>query len=221
MKQTKKAVVLIVLFSIAGIATAHQPIMDMAPRWNDGYGIQLRTEYANSETTHWLEGVYTFQPAVRMTLKVPYANGDVGDAILAVPLKRYTNKNAFTANWGITPSVRMPTGGGSQWDAGLSISYSSETPDVYQLYDVFRLGDTTGLDVNVGLVFASGRGSSWFALWDVTARDTPTGQYVLTGPVAVYFKDNVVFRAEYKFEAYDDDSNWNGDFINVGVGLVY
>lgn len=202
-------------------AQAHQPIMDMAPRWNNGYGIQTRVEHANSETTAWLEGVYTFKPSVRMTLKIPTVDGEVGDAILAVPLKRYANKGGFTSNWGFTPSVRMPTGGGSDWDAGLSVSYSSETRDFYQLYDLYALGDGRGLDINIGAVHANGKGSSWFTLWDVSAFDSDSGQRILTGPVVVYFKRNLVMRAEYKFAAYDNDEDWKGDYFSFGIGIVY
>ena len=128
----------VVLFiTLVSNAYAHQPVMDMAPRWNNGYGVQTRVEHANSETTTWLEGVYTFKPSLRMTLKVPHSNGKTGDAILAMPIKRYKNAGAFTSNWGLTPSVRMPTGGGSKWDAGLSLSYSSESRKVYTLYDLY------------------------------------------------------------------------------------
>ena len=206
---------------ISNLALAHQPVMDMAPRWNGGYGFQTRAEHANSETTTWVEGVYTFKPAVRMTLKVPYSDGSVGDAIFAVPLKRYTNRGGFTANWGLTPSVRMPTGGGNDWDAGLSLSYSSETSSVYQFYDLYALGDQTGIDINAGLVHADGEGSSWFTLWDVSMLDSDSGQRVLTGPVLVYFKRNFILRAEYKAAAYDNDDDWSGDYFSFGIGFVY
>ena len=206
---------------ISNLALAHQPVMDMAPRWNGGYGFQTRAEHANSETTTWVEGVYTFKPAVRMTLKVPYSDGSVGDAIFAVPLKRYTNRGGFTANWGLTPSVRMPTGGGNDWDAGLSLSYSSETSSVYQFYDLYTLGDQTGIDINAGLVHADGEGSSWFTLWDVSMLDSDSGQRVLTGPVLVYFKRNFILRAEYKAAAYDNDDDWSGDYFSFGIGFVY
>ena len=209
------------LFGISHFALAHQPVFDMAPRWNDGYGFQTRVERANSETTTWVEGVYTFKPAVRMTLKVPYSDGEVGDAIFAVPLKRYKNEGAFTSNFGITPSVRMPTGGGSDWDAGLSMSYSAEQPSFYQFYDVYRLGDNTGIDINLGKVYRDGRGSSTYALWDVSAAHSSSGNRILSGPVFVYFKRNMVFRAEYKHEVHDNDDDWEGNFVSVGLGFVY
>ncbi len=217
----KRLTVMMLALTISQAAWAHQPVMDMAPRWNDGYGVQTRVEHANDETTTWLEGVYTFKPSVRMTLKLPFVKGELGDAIFGVPLKRYRNEGGFTSNWSLTPSVRMPTGGGNDWDAGLSLSYSSETVDVFQLYDLYALGDSTGLDINVGKVFPDGQGSSWFTLWDVSALDSASGQRVLTGPVLVYFRRNVIFRAEYKFEAHDNDRDWDGDFVSLGVGVVY
>ncbi len=72
-------------------ANAHQPVMDMAPRWADGYGIQLRYEQygsgkllrGNAKIANplglnryvkktWLEGVYTFDKSLRITAKIPY-----------------------------------------------------------------------------------------------------------------------------------------------------
>lgn len=68
---------------------ADQPIMNMMPRWNGGYGIQTLLEnidkqdlklgdsvYAKGlseqiQTLH-LQGVYTWTRAVRMTFKLPY-----------------------------------------------------------------------------------------------------------------------------------------------------
>jgi hypothetical protein len=214
-------IVLIILLTLTSKVFSHQPVMDMAPRWNGGYGVQTRIEYANSETTVWLEGVYTFKPAVRMTLKIPTIDGTLDDAIIALPLKKYFNDKGFTSNWSITPSIRMPTGGGSNWDAGLSLSYSSESSNIYQLYDFYALDDVIGLDINFGAVQASGEGSSWFALLDVSAQDSNTGQRILTGPVLVYFDYNFIVRAEYKFSAFDNDRAWKGDFVSLGIGMVF
>ena len=71
-------------------ALAHHPVMDMAPRWEDGYGLQLRHEWYGSDElldgdstvsnplnrgryVHrtWLEGVYTFDRSKRLTFKLP------------------------------------------------------------------------------------------------------------------------------------------------------
>jgi hypothetical protein len=202
-------------------ALAHQPVVDMAPRWNGGYGFQTRVEHANSDTITWLEGVYTFKPALRMTLKIPYGGDGLGNSIFAVPLKKYKNAARYTSNWGLTPSVRAPTGGGNDWDGGLSLSYSSESVDVYQLYDLHFLGDRRGLDINVGTVHADGQGSAWFTLWDVTAVDSDSGQRILTGPVLVYFRRNIAARLEYKLAAYDDDDEWSGNYLSFTLGIVY
>ncbi|OUR97129.1 hypothetical protein A9Q84_12435 [Halobacteriovorax marinus] len=70
---------------------AHQPVMDMAPRWEEGYGFQVRSEYSKVhkqinkdksvstdpkqvQKVHrtWLEGVYTFKRWLRTSFKIPY-----------------------------------------------------------------------------------------------------------------------------------------------------
>ena len=89
MKQLTALLLLATASTFTSQVTAHQPVMDMAPRWNGGYGAQTRITHANNTTTTWLEGVYTFKPALRMTLKVPYSDGKNGDAIVAMPIKRY------------------------------------------------------------------------------------------------------------------------------------
>lgn len=74
-------------------AWAHQPVMDMAPRWQGGYGFQIRHESYGSDKlmsgdsevgnpfnldkevdTTWLEGIYTFRREVRLSVKAPYVN---------------------------------------------------------------------------------------------------------------------------------------------------
>lgn len=199
---------------------AHQPVMDMAPRWEEGYGIQTRVTHANQQIKTWLEGVYTFKPSLRMTLKVPYAGGEVGDALFAVPLKRYTNSGAFTSNWGITPSVRIPTGGGGDWDLGLGISYSSETTSLYQLYDLYTMDDLVGFDLNVGPAWKN-KGKGFFTLLDISAQKSKTGERVLSGPVLVYFQGGTILRAEFKYPVHNEDSAWKGNFLSLGAGMVF
>jgi hypothetical protein len=205
---------------------AHQPVMDMAPRWADGYGFQVRAErYGSDElkrgstdvpntlgaeryvNTLWLEGVYTFNRAVRATIKIPYVdqtrkisvngteirqdNNGLGDVVIGLPLKKYKNHGSVTQNWGITPSLRIPTGDDSggfpisdgSWDVGLSLSYAWENPLIYQLYDLYywkqgsgsrgmETGDSWGLDVNVGLHpwHNNDTDTGVFLLWDVSAH---------------------------------------------------
>lgn len=221
-----KRVTVIALLAVAVTANAHQPVMDMAPRWADGFGFQVRQERYGSDDrvqddssapnplglerfvdTTWLEGVYTFHRAVRITAKIPYIdqhrtvaiNGSavrqhsagLGDVILGLPLKRYNNKGAMTENWGLTPSVRLPTGSNDgdlaisdgSVDIGLSLSYSRETPGFYQLYDLFvwqegkgsrgmRTGNSWGFDANFGPHpwHDNDENTGLFTLWDITVR---------------------------------------------------
>lgn len=209
-----------VLLLSGGVALAHQPVMDMAPRWADGYGIQTRVENFDSTTTTWVEGVYTWDKSVRATFKLPYQSGEIGDLILGLPLKKYRNVGAKTWNWSITPSVQIPSGEPGEWDTGLSLSYSSETPSFYQLYDLYTWGDRTGLDINAGFAFP-GKGGGKFALWDISLLTSRDGDRIQTGPIFVYFKKNFMFRAEYKFLAYEHDSVWSGDQVSLAVGWVY
>jgi len=69
---------------------AHQPVMDMAPRWDGGYGFQFRYDYVDKDrlmsgsskvsnpsnlrshtSTWWYEGVYSFKREHRLTFKMP------------------------------------------------------------------------------------------------------------------------------------------------------
>ena len=219
-------------------AYAHQPVMDMAPRWAGGYGFQVRQEHYGSDElrrgstntvnplgierfvdTTWLEGVYTFDRSIRATIKIPYIdqrritpiNGvgvgqqrnGLGDVVLGLPLKRYKNRGSTTQNWGLTPSIRIPTGTSSgdfpisdgSWDVGLSVSYSWENPLIYQLYDLYywkqgsgtrgmQSGDSWGLDVNVGLHpwHDNDKNTGIFTLWDISAHheDAPNSLNLTT-----------------------------------------
>ena len=213
----------LIFFALSAVSItgwAHQPVMDMAPRWDGGYGIQTRFEHFDDTNTVWLEGVYTWDRSIRATFKLPHRDGEIGDLILGLPLKKYFNEGTLTGNWSFTPSVQLPTGEDGDWDVGASFSYSTESPTFYQLYDLYTWGDRTGLDINFGYAFP-GKGRGQFALWDISLLESDDGDYVQTGPVYVYFHKNMMFRAEYKHLVYERDSDWTGGFFNIGIGFVY
>lgn len=178
---------LLALVLLSSAADAHQPVMDMAPRWEGGFGAQLRHEFRTSDDvldgdrdasnplgrerrvhTTWLEAVYTWQRAVRATVKIPYVDqsrvssiagvrtrqegNGIGDVVFALPLKKYVNLARSTMNVGLTPSLRVPTGstrddypvGDGSWDPGLSVSLSAENADAYLLAEVFYWWNTPG-----------------------------------------------------------------------------
>lgn len=79
------------IMTLPTITFAHQPVMDMTPRWRGGYGIQFRYEqlirdrlvqcgnfvsnplgFRSESSILWTEGVYTFTREHRITFKMPY-----------------------------------------------------------------------------------------------------------------------------------------------------
>ena len=90
-RKNQYTLLFILSLMLPAIANAHQPVMDMAPRWDDGYGFQIRHENYGSKTLRngdskvdnalnqktsinktWFEGVYTFDKSIRTTFKLPY-----------------------------------------------------------------------------------------------------------------------------------------------------
>lgn len=279
------------LLFFPSLTLAHQPVMDMAPRWSDGYGFQIRHETFGSDTLldgdkeianplglkryvnrTWFEGVYTFNRAVRATFKLPYINqrrttningmavrqtkSGLGDLVIGLPLKYYRNKNAFTENFSFTPSLRLPTGstsgsfttGDGSVDYGFSFSYSSESPKYYTLFDLYywlntkgdkgmHEGDELALDINLGYhpYHNNDNNTGAFVMWDISARynDDPNavtlttasgGQRVHMGPVIVLYKDNIMFRTEYKHSVYEKTSgisNSRGSEFMIGLGITF
>lgn len=172
-----RAPLALLLVLLPGPVFAHQPVQDMAPRWSGGFGFQIREEYRASDellsgssevanplgrmqrvSETWLEGVYTFQRAVRVTAKLPWieqtrvtssgtrqTGKGLGDLVLAVPLKRYWNHRGQTGAWGFTPNLRLPTGstsddypvGDGSVDFGSSVTYTRESPQIYFYVDLF------------------------------------------------------------------------------------
>ena len=146
-----------------------------------------------------------------------------------------------------TSSGDFPISDGS-WDLGASFSYSRESPRVYQLYDLYywhqgsgergmQTGDSWGLDVNVGLHpwHNNDQNSGVFTLWDISVLHnqdanalnltTASGSdRVQTGPVFIYYRQNLMVRAEFKFLAYehvDGISPSRGNEFSLGLGFTF
>ena len=248
------------LLCVSPEAAAHQPVMDMAPRWEDGFGFQIRHEYrASDDLLHgssdvsnpldrtrrvrktWLEGVYTFRRERRLSFKLPWVDQTrdvvragssvretgrgLGDSIVGLQLKHYYNKAESTGNFGLTPSLRLPTGsthqdypvGDGSWDVGLSASFSAEAAHLYQFYDLFywsngkgrrgiNQGDELGFDVNLGLhpYHDNPTNTGVFVMLDVSARyegrgkdgsGTTGGRRLSLGPVLVWYRNNLMLRS--------------------------
>ena len=271
------------------IAFAHQPVMDMAPRWAGGSGFQLRYEMSESDerlngakevanplgreklVQHWwLEGVYTVNRSLRYTVKIPYSiqyKEDVvdgqksrvqgegfGDPIVAMPLKKYWNLRGMTMNLGLTPQVRMPLGstsdaypvGDGSWDTGLSVSFSTEDPFWYTLFDVFYWwnqpgdpgqdqGNLVGLDINLGIhpIHNNATESGMFLMWDLSARaedkglsnnDISGGKRITTGPIFILYRGNLMWRSEAHIPVYEEsrgEQYSRGILYTTGVGITF
>ena len=165
----KKTILTLSSLAVAGVASADQPIMNMMPRWDGGWGVQLIQEYRHesalklgnqeignglTENVHiaHLEGVYTWDRSIRLTVKVPYVleanrsilddmsnvvrqkDSGLGDITVALPLKKYFNLDGRSGSWTLAPQLRIPTNSKDEfdiydraWGAGLYAGYETET----------------------------------------------------------------------------------------------
>ena len=146
-----------------------------------------------------------------------------------------------TSNFGLTPQIRLKTGGNtnpvtSKSGYGLSVSYSTENPKFYQLYDVFgwTLDDGSkmvGFDINIGWhpIHNNENNSGVFVMWDGTYRlnwdkDENSDSRLYTGPVAVYYKGNIMTRIDIKIpinEKVEKASLSQGTIFQAGIGFVF
>ena len=101
-----------------------------------------------------MEGVYTWDKSIRMTLKIPYVldaerevptkggavetqkDSGLGDITLALPLKKYFNLSSRSGSWTLAPQLRLPTSEDdeyeiydNEWGFGLGVGYETETSD--------------------------------------------------------------------------------------------
>lgn len=164
--------------------------------------------------------------------------------------RAFTDNFSFTPSLRLptgTSSGIFPISDGSV-DLGLSFSYSSESPKYYTLVDLFywlntegehdmHEGDELGLDINLGYhpYHSNDSNAGIFVMWDITARyyDNPNnatlttasgGQRLQMGPVLVLYKDNLMFRAEYKelfYEKTSGISHSRGPEFSIALGITF
>jgi hypothetical protein len=104
---------LFLFIGITSVSLADQPIMNMMPRWDGGYGVQVLAETlhrsdlkqgkdvvaeGHSEDIRQLhlQGVYTWDRSIRLTFKLPY----VTDARREVPGEGGTKTVERDSGWG-------------------------------------------------------------------------------------------------------------------------
>ena len=265
--------VLLALFLSVLPVLADEPIMNMMPRWDHGWGLQFVEEYRHegdlllgSEKAHsgftedvhllHLQGVYTWDRSIRLTAKLPYVvdarrempNGlggklverdnGVGDATLALPLKKYFNLDGRSGSWTFKPMLRVPLAGDddyeiydNEWGGGLGLGYEFEMSDfAFSSSAVawsFGGDDPSEVHISVDLGYnflASATNGSLF--WESDFHYEDDGSKTLLAGPAFYwnFNDTSHTRLEWKHDFYDRQGvldHGNGDVFMLSIGFVY
>ncbi|MBO61623.1 MAG: hypothetical protein CMO63_06610 [Verrucomicrobiales bacterium] len=268
----RKAALLGVVLS-SWVVSADEPIMNMMPRWDNGWGLQLIDEYRResdlllgdetaysgfTEDVHLLhfQGVYTWDRSIRLTYKLPYVlsarrempdglggkyverDNGIGDATLALPLKKYFNLDGRSGSWTLKPMLRVPLAGeddyeiyDNKWGGGLGLGYEFETHRLAFVssasYWDFE-GDKpseTGFSLDLGYKFYPLETNSQI-LWetDFLYKDNGT-ETLLAGPAFYWnFNDTTHMRLEWKHDFHDRQGtldHGNGDRFLLSLGIVF
>jgi hypothetical protein len=265
--------VLLALFLSVLPVLADEPIMNMMPRWDHGWGLQFVEEYRHegdlllgSEKAHsgftedvhllHLQGVYTWDRSIRLTAKLPYVvdarrempNGlggklverdnGIGDATLALPLKKYFNLDGRSGSWTFKPMLRVPLAGDddyeiydNEWGGGLGLGYEFEMSDFAfsSSAAAWSFGGDDPSEVHISVDFgynflASGTNGSLF--WESDFHYEDDGSKTLLAGPAFYwnFNDTSHTRLEWKHDFYDRQGvldHGNGDVFMLSIGFVY
>lgn len=203
-----------------------------------------------------VEGVYTWDKSIRLTAKLPmvlnakreFPDGlggkriehdeGVGDATLALPLKRYFNLDGRSGSWTLAPQVRVPLGShdnynvyNRDWGTGVSAGYETET---------FRYLLSVGVDgwifegnapaqasghIDLGLNFSLGK-LSGHVKWetDFITKDDGTEQLYIGPHLYLKITDTVHTQVMYKREAHSRRNaldHGNGEIIKLGIAFVF
>jgi len=252
---------------------ADQPVFNMMPRWDHGWGVQFVQETRREEDLlsggdvvakgfseevdilH-LEGVYTWDKSIRMTAKLPFVmdairefsddeggkitqeDEGIGDATLALPLKKYFNLDGRSGSWTLAPQTRVPLSGNDEyevydgaWGAGLSAGYETETYNT-----LFAAGVEAWIFVDdepfqasvfmdVGLNFRIFK-TSGHVKWETDFVYEDDGlEKLLIGPhVYLRINDTIHTKVTYKEEVHSRRNtldHGNGDILKFGVAFVY
>lgn len=255
-----KYCITLVSLSLISMATADQPIMNMMPRWDGGHGFQLRSTHTHradlllgdrilgkgfSEDIHQLhlEGVYTWDRSIRLTVKMPYVvdarreqliagskkverSSGLGDITLALPLKKYFNIDGRSGSWTFAPQLRVPTSGKSSsydvydrnWGGGLALGYETETSDWFFATGAygwaFEKDDTNELGGHIDLGWNFRDNAQ--LLWETDFKWKDDNSQTLAAGPALYwrFTDVVHSRIEWKHDFLSKVSSSKPDHGN-------
>ena len=253
--------------------SADEPIMNMMPRWDDGWGYQFIEEYRHesdlllgsralhpgyTEDVHLLhfQSVYTWDKSIRLTAKLPYVldarrempdgsggkriehDNGIGDATLALPLKKYFNLDGKSGSLTFKPMLRVPFSGtddyeiyDNQWGNGLGLGYEYETAKfhvhvstsgwVYHGNEPFESWSTIDLGYNFNAWNSNGA-----LMWETDFHYEDDGSETLMAGPALYWNinDKAHFRIEWKHDFHDRQGvmdHGNGDVFKFSLGFVF
>lgn len=211
-----------------------------------------------AEDVHTLhvEGVYTWDKSVRITAKLPLVldarreflsdvgeklvqrDEGVGDATIAVPLKRYFNLDGRSGSWTFAPQVRVPLSDKDEyhvydgvWGQGLSVGYETETFNY-----IFAVGASAwffggeepfqaSANLDLGLNFEIS-GASGHLKWETDFIFEDDGKESLYIGPKLYLKltDEIHAMAMLKKEIHSRRNqldHGNSSFARLGIGFVY
>jgi hypothetical protein len=232
----------------AAPSIAEQPVFNMMPRWNNGWGVQLEHEFqklteAEGHLLH-LEGVYTWQRWIRVTYKIPWvlhaqsltdpnapAESGIGTPVLSLPLKKYFNKDGRSGAWGLTPHVYLPLSdtllGRDDERIGLSFGYAQET--YRTAFDISCSGHTRQGNLPTEWHFNLAAGGKFYPFGSignfrikVGYRYRTNDEYSLrAGPVAYWrLSDRWHAQASWKRSLLGHGFD-TGDWFRSGLGMVF
>lgn len=203
-----------------------------------------------------VEGVYTWDKSIRMTAKLPLVTNasrelpdgvggkltqrdeGIGDATLAIPLKRYFNLDGRSGSWTLAPQVRLPLSGDNVyevydgvWGAGLSAGYETETYHylIATGVDAWTFGGSepfqASAHVDLGLNFRVFK-TSGHVKWETDFIYEDDGlEKLLIGPhVYLRINDTVHAQVMYKKEVHARRNvldHGNGKILKLGLAFVY
>lgn len=211
---------------------ADQPIMNMMPRWDGGYGYQLRTEYIQrndllqgdevvakgfSESIYKLhfEGVYTWDRSIRLTVKLPYVIEARREQLAAGNVKqveRSSKLGDMTLALPLKQYFNLDGRSGSWTFAPqLRVPTSSKSAS-YDIYDrEWGVGAALGYEIET---------SDWFFSFGISRfvfeKDDPN-EFHSSIDLGLNFRDNAQFLWETDFYSENDGSQ----AISAGPALYW
>ena len=219
----KRSIAIGSLWLVAAVGLlGHQPVMDMAPRWAGGYGVQLFQVHSIADDlrhgestlpnpyglesrvdTTWLEGVYTFQREFRITAKVPYVdksrqwrrNGKV---------IRQTGHGLGDIIIGV-PLKKYVNRKGYTYNLSLTPSLRLPTGSID---DDWAVGDGSW-DAGLSLSYSS-MTPKWYHLYDLYYWKNGSGRDFDHG-------DELAFDANIGWHAWHDDDDDQGLFLMLDI----